>query len=41
MATDSVYTWRGVFATEGGRTVIRDGVGKLVLCAGTWTATKQ
>ena len=41
VATDSVYTWRGVFATEGGRTVIRDGVEQAGACAGTWTATKQ
>jgi hypothetical protein len=35
------FTQRGVFATEGGRTVIRDGTWELPHCGGTWTATKQ
>jgi hypothetical protein len=45
VATDSGYTWRGVFATEGGRTVIRDGDATMKLplsnCHDTFTATKQ
>jgi hypothetical protein len=48
VATDSGsygYTWRGVFATEGGRTVIRDGDATMKLplsnCHNTFTATKQ
>ena len=32
---------RGVFATEGGRTVIRDGTDESAHCSGTWVATKQ
>jgi hypothetical protein len=36
---------RGVFATEGGRTVIRDGTyhgdSGVSVCDGTFTATKQ
>jgi hypothetical protein len=34
-------TTRGVFATEGGRTVIRDGTSQNASCIVTWTATKQ
>jgi hypothetical protein len=32
---------RGVFATGGGRTVIRDGVMQFPICSGTFEATKQ
>jgi eukaryotic-like serine/threonine-protein kinase len=41
--TKNAYSWRGVFATERGRTVIRDGEEDVpsALCHGTWTATKQ
>ena len=28
VASDFAYTWQGVFATEGGTTVIRDGTGE-------------
>jgi hypothetical protein len=48
VATDSGstgYTWRGFFATEGGRTVIRDGDATMKLplsnCHNTFTAIKQ
>jgi hypothetical protein len=45
VAKDSNYTWRGVFATEGDRSVIRDGDVTLtvssVSCHGTFTATKE
>ncbi len=43
VATGSGYTWRGVFATEGGRTVIRDGDATMTVenCHNTFTATKQ
>ena len=43
VATGSGYTWRGVFATEGGRTVIRDGDSTMTVsnCHNTFTATKQ
>ena len=34
-------TIRGVFAAEGGRSVIRDGKWDDRFCHGTWTATKQ
>jgi hypothetical protein len=34
-------TMRGVFATEGGRTVIRDGAWEYPNCGGTWEATKR
>jgi len=34
-------TFRGVFATDGGRTVIRDGVSKRGECGGTFEGTKQ
>jgi hypothetical protein len=34
-------TMRGVFATEGDRTVVHDGVSQSVSCGGTWAATKQ
>jgi serine/threonine protein kinase len=34
-------TMRGVFATEGGRTVIRDGTYQTTRCTITWEATKQ
>ena len=34
-------TMRGVFATEGGRTVIRDGVSQNGECSGTFEGTKQ
>jgi hypothetical protein len=37
----SGLTLRGVFATEGGRTVIRDGVRHFAQCSGTFSATKQ
>jgi hypothetical protein len=32
---------RGVFATEGGRTIIRDGTAEGIACTATYTATKQ
>jgi hypothetical protein len=48
VATDSGsygYVWRGVFATEGGQTVIRDGDATMRIplsnCHDTFTATKQ
>jgi hypothetical protein len=34
-------TMRGVFATEGGRTVIHDGTAQVSNCSQTWAATKQ
>jgi hypothetical protein len=34
-------TWRGVFATEGGRTVIRDGTYEHSTCNGSISGTKQ
>jgi serine/threonine protein kinase len=34
-------TMRGVFATEGGRTVIRDGTYQTQTCSATWEGTKQ
>ena len=34
-------TWQGVFATEGGHTIIRDGVGHNGECSDTFEATKQ
>ena len=36
-----VVTIRGVFATEGGRTVIRNGTEQNAACSGTFSATKQ
>jgi hypothetical protein len=45
VAKDSYYTWRGVFATEGDHSVIRDGDVTMavssVSCHGTFTATKE
>jgi serine/threonine protein kinase len=41
VATDGTNTWRGVFATEGGRSVIRDGDATEGSCHGTFTATKR
>ena len=47
VASDLAYTWQGVFATEGGTTVIRDGTGEYrgatghTVCAFTFSATKQ
>ena len=47
VASDFAYTWQGVFATEGGTTVIRDGTGEYrgatghTVCAFTFSATKQ
>lgn len=37
----AVVTWRGVFATEGGRTVIRGGTWEANGCTATFSATKQ
>jgi serine/threonine protein kinase len=34
-------TWQGVFATEGGRTIIRDGIGHNGECNDTFEGTKQ
>ena len=34
-------TMRGVFATEGGRTIIRDGTYQTQRCSVTWEGTKQ
>jgi serine/threonine protein kinase len=34
-------TIRGVFATEGGRTIVRDGAYQTPGCSGTWEAAKQ
>jgi hypothetical protein len=41
VAEVSPGTYRGVFATDGGRTVIRDGVSQRGECSGTFEATKQ
>ena len=41
VATDGTNTWRGVFATEGGRTIIRDGDATEGSCHGTFTATQR
>jgi hypothetical protein len=41
VVTDGTNTWRGVFATEGGRSVIRNGAGTEGACHGTWVGTKQ
>jgi hypothetical protein len=40
-AAGGVETVRGVFATEGGRTVIRNGHSETSACGNDWTATKQ
>jgi hypothetical protein len=37
----SAHPEKGVFGTEGGRRVIRDGNWDDRFCHGTWTATKQ
>jgi hypothetical protein len=39
--SNGVTKLRGVFATEGGRTVIRDGIRDAVYCHGPFSATKQ
>jgi hypothetical protein len=41
VTTDSVNTWRGVFATEGGRSVIRGGDAIEGACHGTFVGTKR
>jgi hypothetical protein len=41
VATGYNTTVRGVFATEGGRSVIRDGDATEGSCHGTFTATKR
>jgi eukaryotic-like serine/threonine-protein kinase len=41
VATDGANTWRGVFATEGGRTVIRGGDATEGACHGSFVGTKR